>query len=219
MNAVRPLPVPDFPLMHRTPAERDMSGRRSLALDVEMEIGQLSSSEDNKPHVFPEARKPGEILFATITIVIAMALLASVPWQTTWLPGKGFASQPRFWPVLSLSGMVLFGLLNAFSRARVTRTPGRWQEALVWLRSLEFIGWYLLYVIAIPLIGYLLATILFCSGLALRLGYRGLAVGTAAVFGFMVVLFFKTIMNVKIPGGALYELAPEQLRYFLLRYF
>lgn len=179
----------------------------------------MSSPEDNKPHVFPEARKPGEILFATITIVIAMALLASVPWQTTWLPGKGLASQPRFWPVLSLSGIVLFGLLNAFSRARIKRTPGRWQEALVWLRSLEFIGWYLLYVIAIPLIGYLLATILFCAGLALRLGYRGSAVGIAAVFGFAVVLFFKTTMNVKIPGGMLYELAPEQLRYFLLRYF
>lgn len=179
----------------------------------------MSQHEGEHPHVFPESRKPGEILFVSVSMLIALALLAAVPWQTTWLPGKGFASQPRFWPTLSLSGVVLFGLLNAMSRVRVTRTPGRWQEALVWLRSLEFIGWYMLYVLAIPLIGYLLATILFCAGLALRMGYRGRTVVIAALFGLFVVLFFKTAMNVKIPAGAVYDLAPDSLRYILLRYF
>lgn len=179
----------------------------------------MSLQEDDHPHVFPESRKPGEILFVTISMMIAIALLAAVPWQTTWIEGKGLAAQPRFWPTLSLGGVVLFGLMNALSRVRVTRTPGRWQEAAVWLRSLEFIAWYMLYVLAIPLIGYLLATLAFCTGLALRMGYRGKTVWIAAAFALFVVLFFKTGMNVKIPSGAIYELAPEHLRYILIRYF
>lgn len=180
---------------------------------------QQEDTDADQPHVFPQSRKPGEILFVTISMVIAVGLLAAIPWQTTWLPGKGLASQPRLWPTLSLGGVVLFGLLNALSRVRVTRTPGRWQEALVWLRSFEFIGWYMLYVLAIPVIGYLLSTIAFCVGLARRVGYRGRTVVIAGLFGLGVVLLFKTVLNVKIPGGVLYEYAPEALRYTLLRYF
>ena len=51
------------------------------------------------------------------------------------------------------------------------------------------------------------------------MGYRGKTVWIAAAFGLFVVLFFKTGMNVKIPSGAIYELAPEHLRYILIRYF
>jgi hypothetical protein len=182
-------------------------------------VSQLDDTDADHPHVFPESRKPGEILFVTISMLIAIGLLAAVPWQTEWLPGKMLAAQPRFWPTLSLSGVVLFGLLNALSRVRVTRTSGRWQEAAVWVRSLEFIVWYMLYVVAIPLIGYLLATVLFCTGLALRVGYRGRTVVIAGLFGLFVVLLFKTALNVKIPGGALYEFAPESVRYILLRFF
>jgi hypothetical protein len=182
-------------------------------------VSQPEDAEFDHPHVFPESRKPGEILFVTISMLVAVGLLLMVPWQTTWLPGKGLAAQPRFWPTLSLGGVVLFGLLNAWSRVRVTRTPGRWQEAGVWLRSLEFIGWYMLYVLAIPIIGYLLATISFCVGLALRVGYRGRNVLIAGLFGLFVVLLFKTAMNVKIPGGAIYDYAPASLRYYLIRYF
>jgi hypothetical protein len=179
----------------------------------------MSQQADDHPHVFPEGRRPGEILFVTVTMTIALALLAAVPWETTWLPGKGLAAQPRFWPTLSLGGVVLFGLMNALSRVRVARTPGRWQEAALWLRSLEFIGWYMLYVMAIPVIGYLAATLAFCAGLALRAGYRGRTVWIAAGFGLFVVLFFKTGMNVKIPAGSVYDFAPESIRYILIRYF
>jgi len=179
----------------------------------------MSQQEDDHPACAHLERHAGEILFVTVTMLIALALLAAIPWQTTWLPGKGFAAQPRFWPALSLGGVVLFGLINALSRARVARTPGRWQEAALWLRSLEFIGWYMLYVLAIPVIGYLAATLSFCAGLALRMGYRGRTVWIAAAFGLFVVLFFKSAMNVKIPSGAIYDFAPEQLRYILIRYF
>lgn len=179
----------------------------------------MSDRTPNDPHVFPEGRKPGEMLFSMLLLILAGALLAALPWQTTWIAGKGLAAQPRFWPSLSLGGVVLFAALHHLSRRQVHRTPGRWTEAMTWIRSLEYIGWYMLYVAAIPVVGYLAATVAFCTLLARRVGYRGKALIWAALFGLCVVLFFKTAMNVKIPGGALYDHAPEGLRYILLRHF
>lgn len=180
----------------------------------------MSDDVNHEPHVFPEGRRPGEMLFCTLMLVIGGLLIAAIGWQTTWLPGKGLAAQPRLWPSLALGGIVLFAALNWMLRSKVMRTPGRWREAFTWIRSLEYVGWYLLYVWSIPVIGYLLATIFFCIGLTLRLGYRqALALWSAFGFALFVVLFFKSAMNVKIPGGAIYDLAPESLRYFLLRYF
>lgn len=175
---------------------------------------------EHEPHVFPLGRKPGELLFCAAFLLFAAALLAMMGWQTSWLDRTDLAAQPRLWPGLSLGGMVLFGLTLWVRTFNATRTPGRWREAAHWLRSLEFIGWYVLYVLAIPIIGYLPSTILFCMLLSLRLGYRSkLAMLSALGFAVFVVLTFKTAFNVKIPGGALYELAPEGLRYILIRYF
>ena len=179
----------------------------------------MSDHAADEPHVFPEGRKPGELLFSMLLLLAASALLAALPWQTTWLDGRGLAAQPRFWPALSLGGVVVFAALHKLARNKLDRTPGRWLEGMTWIRSLEFVAWYMLYVAAIPVIGYLLATVMFCTLLALRVGYRGKMLRWAALFGLCVVLLFKTAMNVKIPGGAIYELAPDGLRYILLRYF
>ncbi|NIZ13157.1 tripartite tricarboxylate transporter TctB family protein [Phaeobacter sp. HF9A] len=179
----------------------------------------MSEPTQDQPHIFPEGRKPGEMLFSMLLLILAAALLAALPWQTTWISGKGLAAQPRFWPALSLGGVILFAILHKLMRHRVDRTPGRWSEGLNWIRSLEYIGWYMLYVATIPVIGYLFATVIFCTLLSLRVGYRGRMNVWAALFGLVVVLFFKSAMNVKIPGGAIYDYAPDGLRYILLRYF
>lgn len=176
--------------------------------------------ENATPHVFPDARKPGELFYSLIFLATAAALLSMIFWQTSVLPGKGFSAQPRTWPFISLAGMTLFALANVVATSRSTRTPGRWREVGVWLRSLEYVGWYLLYVAAIPVIGYLAATLAFCLFMTWRSGYRsGLAFAAAAAFGLFVVLLFKSLFNVKIPGGAVYEFLPETLRYIMIRYF
>jgi hypothetical protein len=176
--------------------------------------------DTDEPHVFPLGRKPGELLFAALVLTFAAALLAQIGWQTTWLENKGLAAQPRLWPAISLTGMVIFAAVQWLQTRRATRTPGRWREAALWVRSMEYAGWYILYVVSIPILGYLLATLSFCVLLTLRLGYRSrMALLSAMGFALFVVLTFKTGFNVKIPGGALYELAPDNLRYFLIRYF
>ena len=171
------------------------------------------------PKFFPQTRARGELLFCVALIIMSVALLSQIGGQTTWLAGKKLASQPRLWPALSLGGVVLFASLNWSFRRQITHTPGRWAEAALWVRSLEFIAYYMMYVWAIPQLGYLPATLVFCALLTIRLGYRGRTIIYAVLFGLVVVLFFKTAMNVKIPGGALYDLAPDGLRYVLHRYF
>jgi hypothetical protein len=182
--------------------------------------GYIMVDPEHEPHVFPIGRKPGELLFCAAFLLFAAALLTMIGWQTSWIANKGLAAQPRLWPAISLGGMVLFGLIQWAHTRRVLRTPGRWREAGIWFRSLEFVGWYVLYVLGIPIVGYLLATILFCLSLTIRLGYRShFAMLSALGFALFVVLTFKTAFNVKIPAGALYELAPESIRYILIRYF
>lgn len=180
----------------------------------------LTDEPTEVPHVFPLGRKPGELLFCAAFVIFAAGLLSMMGWQTSWLDGRGLAAQPRLWPSISLGGMVLFGGTLWLRTRQMVRTPGRWREAGVWALSLEFVGWYVLYVLAIPILGYLLSTILFCTLLTMRLGYRSrLAILSALGFALFVVLTFKAAFNVRIPGGAIYEFAPDGLRYILIRYF
>jgi len=179
----------------------------------------MRDDANTSPEFFPDGRKPGEILFSALMIILGGLLLAALPWQTTWLDGRGLAAQPRLWPAISLSGLILFASMHFGMRLQVARTPGRWREGLAWILSLEYVVWYLLYVWAIPQIGYLIATILFCVLLTYRIGYRRHALLIAAIFGLLVVLVFKAGFNVKIPAGALYDYAPDNLRYILQRYF
>jgi hypothetical protein len=102
----------------------------------------MSDDASDAPHVFPVARKPGEMLFSNIIILFAGLLLAALPWQTAWIDGRGLAAQPRLWPALSLGGMAVFAALHLALRQNVQRTPGRWREGLNWVLSVEYIVWY-----------------------------------------------------------------------------
>lgn len=179
----------------------------------------MALDDTEKPPVFAASRKQGEMVFCGLIVVLTVFLLLNISSQTAWIEGKKLAAQPRLWPALSLGGALLFASLNWISRSRVLRTPGRWREAGVWVLSLEYIAYYMVYVWGISLVGYLLATVLFCVLLALRAGYKTKGVLAALAFALFVVLFFKSALNVKIPGGAIYEHAPEGLRYILYRYF
>jgi len=76
------------------------------------------------------------------------------------------------------------------------------------------------YVFIVPILGYLLSTILFTSTLSFRLGFRSAKhLLLAVVFGITVVVLFKTFLQVKVPGGQIYEYLPTTLRSFMLTYF
>ena len=113
--------------------------------------------------------------------------------------------------------MVVFGAAHLLSTVNAPRLPGRLREVMAWGRSLEFVAWFVVYVLIVPLIGYLPATLLFALLLGLRLGYRsprGLL--ASALFAVAVVLVFRAGLGVRIPAGEIYQFLPPSIRSFAM---
>lgn len=167
-------------------------------------------------------RRPGDLLFALLFFAFAAFLLSQLGVQTTWVKRGDLYAQPGLWPAIGLGGMTLFGLVYLVGawRGRGAREDRAVQEAREWLRGLEYAGWFMVYVLAAPVVGYLLATLVFTVSLTLRMGYRGRPmVLAAAAMALAIVVLFKSLLQVKIPGGAVYEHLPDALRNFMILYF
>ena len=96
---------------------------------------------------------------------------------------------------------------------------GAGTEAIIWARSLEYLVWFMVYVWLVPIVGYLPVTLIFAPLLAFRLGYRSKQMLLlAAAMGFLIVVFFKAGLSVKIPGGMAYEYLPDAIRNFMIVY-
>lgn len=170
--------------------------------------------------LFERERRPGDLVFAVVFFGFATFLLAVMPFQTIWAADTALYAQPRLWPAVSIGGMAIFGGLHWFSSASSPRIDGRWAEVWLWIRSFEYGVWFLAYVAITPIIGYLLATILLGVLLMLRVGLRSpKALLCMSFTGFIIVLIFKSILHVNLPGGAIYELLPTTWRSFMLTYF
>jgi len=176
---------------------------------------------------FPASKGPqrGQILFALAFAGFAIFILSNLGNQTTWAARTKLFAQPGFWPGVAGAGMVLFGLLHLRSLRRGKGLRRPWirredrAEARIWLQPLEYTAWFMIYVLAVPRVGYLPATMIFAPALTWRLGYRSPRMLWASVaFGVSVVLIFKGLLGVKIPGAAIYEYLPDGLRAFALRY-
>lgn len=170
--------------------------------------------------LFKRYRRPGDLFYSVVCLAFSLFLAINLSGQTTWASGTKLFAQPAFWPYAAVGAMVVFSALHLISSLVSVKLEGRWQEIGFWLRSVEFAGWFMIYVIIVPQLGYLPATVGFTVVLAARLGYRGWRyLGSAAVFGGLVVVIFKTLLQVKVPGGAVYEYLPTALRSFMLTYF
>lgn len=173
-------------------------------------------SEKVKIHA-PE--RPGSLLFMAAFCVFSIVLVLYLGDQTKFSDKGKFFAQPRVWPAIGVVGMAIFSALHVLQKYRAS-APGGVAEAAFWLRGLEYVAWFMVYVTIVPVIGYLPATILFTVALALRLGYRKpTTLLAAAGTGLAIVLVFKTFLSVKIPGGAVYEYLPAGVRNFMILNF
>ena len=167
--------------------------------------------------MFRRERRPGDLVFAAGFFLTALAAALVLPEQAKFLPDKTLVAQPGLWPAIGVGMMVVFGAAHLLSTWNAPRLPGRLQEVLVWARSLEFVAWFTAYVLSVPVVGHLPATLMLSLLLALRLGYRtGRALLAAALFAVAVVLIFRTGLGVRIPAGALYDYLPDAIRNFAL---
>ncbi|MEZ5870441.1 MAG: tripartite tricarboxylate transporter TctB family protein [Nitratireductor sp.] len=170
--------------------------------------------------LFKRFRRPGDIVFAWLFVVFSVFLLTQLGSQTTWKDGGKLFAQAPFWPSVAVWLMVVFSTLHLIGSACSPRIAGRWGEVWFWVRSLEYAIWFMAYVFVVPHLGYLASTLLVCVGLALRAGYRDTrALLLAAFAAVVIVVVFKTLLQVKIPGGAIYEGLPQALRAFMINYF
>ncbi|WP_371170871.1 tripartite tricarboxylate transporter TctB family protein [Aliiroseovarius sp. 2305UL8-7] len=169
--------------------------------------------------LFKRYRRPGDIVFAVLFLAFALFLLSQLGEQTKVVKRTKWFGQPNLWPTISIWAMVIFGGLHWLSSALSPRIPGRWKEVAFWLRSFEYVLYFLIYVTLVPVLGYLPATVLFAVFLVLRTGFRSPQMITYAVlFGVCVSIIFRAFLQVKIPAGAIYEYLPDTIRAFALTY-
>ena len=159
----------------------------------------------------------GQLAFALGFLAISLLLLACIRDQTVWAAKTGLAAQPRFWPAIGLGAMVALGGLHLYRLPwrRFTRFDGA--ELRRWAAALEYVLWFMAYVVAVPYVGYLPVTMIFVPLLAWRMGYRsGRMLAISVGFAVAVVLVFKMALSVRIPGAVLYEYLPDALRGFFI---
>ena len=170
--------------------------------------------------LFKRYRRPGDIVFAWIVLIVAVFLLSQIADQTTFKKGAKLAAQPRFWPAVSLGGMAFFAAFHLIGSALSERIEGRWQEVWAWIRSLEYAAWFIGYAMAVPFFGYLPSTVAFALALTFRAGYRRpLAFALALKSAVVIVVLFKTFLQVKLPAGEIYDALPDGIRQIMLTYF
>ncbi|UYV37956.1 tripartite tricarboxylate transporter TctB family protein [Rhodobacteraceae bacterium D3-12] len=175
------------------------------------------SSEDERRFKWPIR---GQLLFALVFLVAALLLLSQLGSETKWVKRTKFFAQPRFWPGVAVGGMVLFSVLHLWRLPRKRFKTPDFVEWRIWFYAIEWVLWFLVYVAVVPIVGYLPTTVGFVMLLAWRVGYRSKKMQwISAGFGVAVVLVFKTFLQVKIPGGALYEYLPDALRSVMILNF
>lgn len=164
-------------------------------------------------------RRPGELIFITLFVTFSVFLLTQLGAETKFSAKGQLFAQPRFWPAVGVISMVGFGLLHLATSWR-DRTGWSPAEVVTWVRAVEYLAWFMVYVAVVPLLGYLLSTVLFTMLMAFRQGYRSTRhLVAAGLLGLAIVVVFKTGLSVKIPGGAIYEYLPGGLRNFMILHF
>lgn len=175
-------------------------------------------SDENDIHA--KTRGSGQIYFVAGALIATLILLSQITGQTIWVEGKiSFAAQPRFWPAVGLVSMAVgFGLHLWLMRRRRPVFLDK-VELKRWLEPFEFAVWFMVFVFAVPLIGFLPMSVAFACLLTWRLGYRTrFALIIAAGFAVGTVLFFKAGLGVRIPGAWTYDFLPGSLRSFFIQY-
>lgn len=157
-------------------------------------------------------------------LLFAIFLAATFSDQVKWFSNLSLFKQPGLWALISVGGMLVTGLvacLQVFAKSREGRASARSEfiELGFWIRACEYLCWFMLYVFSVPYLGYLPSTILFTTLLTFRLGYRSMRWSIRAVLlAVVTVVIFRSFLQVKIPGGHVYELLPQPLSKFLLMY-
>jgi len=193
---------------------------------------------------------PVSIVAALIALFFLAAFWTQTGWQDRKLPDdlSGYISHQlgfselegrvsRFgrilkqsWvaPMLCLLVLVPAALWNLRASVKVHRWRKRFMlptdakfELGKYVAALEFAVYFIIYTLAVPILGYLAATLILGTFLTWRLGYRTpVWILRGLVCSFVIVLIFRTFLQIKTPVSIwLYDQLPTAMRAFMLTYF
>ena len=94
-------------------------------------------------------------------------------------------------------------------------------ELTKYAAALEYVAYFIGYTLIVPILGYLVSTLILGTYLTWRLGYRSRSwIVTGFVSSFAVVVAFRTLLQIKTPISIwLYDQLPAATRAFMLTYF
>ncbi|MEX0276834.1 MAG: tripartite tricarboxylate transporter TctB family protein [Ruegeria sp.] len=175
---------------------------------------------DNSELLKVKTKTSGQVVFVIAGLVLSLLLLSQIGTQTEWSErARNIGSQPRLWPAISLAVMVAGFAIHYWLMRRRRPNALDWVETRRWSEPLEYLVWFLIYVAAVPRLGFMPMSILFACTLTYRLGYRHkAALAIAAGFAIAMVVLFKGLLGVNIPGAQIYEFLPDSVRTFFLVY-
>ena len=131
-------------------------------------------------------------------------------------------------PAICMSILIPAAIFNLRSSVKTHNWRKRFKqpvdarfELAQWARALEFVVWFIVYTLIVPVLGYLVSTLVFGTLLPWRMGYRG---GrwflVCLVVSLAIVLVFRTGLQIRTPVNIwLYNLMPEGPRAFMQTWF
>ena len=131
-------------------------------------------------------------------------------------------------PLACLVILVPAAVWNLWGAVRALRWRQRFllptearHELTQWARALEYVAWFVAYTLLVPVLGYLISTLLLGTLLPWRLGYRGLRwMGICLGTSFLIVLVFRTGLQIRTPLNIwLYDQLPQGLETFMKVWF
>ena len=224
----------EAPLSFST-SSRPLSEFRSTATPALFQSKARPTRRFNVADLFEFKRRYGDFPFSLFMLALVLFLLwqfgAESGWNERDLPQKRVGKilkQPWIGPFICMCLLVPAALFNVWSSWRTTRRnirllrPDRTGfELRQWLRSFEYIAYFIAYTALMPIFGYLLSTVTFAVFLTWRLGYRSWRwIGIGFVSALTVVIMFRTILQIKTPVNIwLYNQLPPAMETFMKIYF
>lgn len=106
-------------------------------------------------------------------------------------------------------------------RKRFLLPTSAYFELTKYVAALEYVAYFIGYTLIVPVLGYLVSTLILGAFLTWRLGYRSPRwLLTGFVSAFAVVLAFRTFLQIKTPLDIwFYNQLPDATRAFMLTYF
>lgn len=106
-------------------------------------------------------------------------------------------------------------------RKRFLLPTSAYFELTKYVAALEYVAYFIGYTLIVPILGYLVSTLILGTFLTWRLGYRSPRwIMTGFLSSVVVVVAFRTFLQIKTPLNIwLYDQLPDATRAFMLTYF